>query len=136
MRRLDRYIFREILIPGLIALVALTFIVLTQHGGMLLDIIVRQSPTGAEIWAIVSAYLPAVLTVTLPMAVLMGILTGFSRLKPGLHTRCRHSAFAYPGWGVLARSLICRISLGCQRRMRGPHVPVPRQTITDIPSTS
>ena len=81
MRRLDRYIFREILFPGLIALVALTFIVLSRQGGMLLDIIVRQSPTGAEIWAVVSAYLPAVLTVTLPMAVLMGILTGFSRLS-------------------------------------------------------
>src|SRR5678816_3272387 len=81
MRRLDRYIFREILVPGLIALVALTFIVLSRQGGVLLDIIVRQSPTGAEIWAIVSAFLPAVLTVTLPMAVLMGILTGFSRLS-------------------------------------------------------
>ena len=38
-------------------------------------------PDGAEIWAIVAAFLPAVLTVTLPMAVLMGILTGFSRLS-------------------------------------------------------
>src|SRR5262245_12875483 len=81
MRRLDRYIFREILVPALIALVALTFIVLSRQGGVLLDIIVRQSPTGAEIWAIIAAFLPAVLTVTLPMAVLMGILTGFSRLS-------------------------------------------------------
>src|SRR5678816_3689239 len=81
MRRLDRYIFREILTPGLIALVALTFIVLTQRGGFLIDIIVRQSPTAAEIWNVIRNILPAVLTLTLPMAVLMGILTGFSRLS-------------------------------------------------------
>src|SRR6478735_4873455 len=81
MRRLDRYIFREILVPGLIALVALTFIVLSRKGGLLIDIIVRQSPTAVEIWTLVAALLPAVLTVTLPMGVLMGILTGFSRLS-------------------------------------------------------
>jgi len=83
MRRLDRYIFREVLVPGLIALVALTFVVLSTKGGggLLLDIIVRQSPSAAEIWAILAALLPAVLIRTIPMAVLMGILTGFSRLS-------------------------------------------------------
>ena len=82
MRRLDRYIFREVLVPGLIALVALTFIVLSNKGGgLLLEIVVRQSPTMAEVWDVVSALLPTVLIVTIPMAVLMGILTGFSRLS-------------------------------------------------------
>src|SRR5262245_56235761 len=81
MQRLDRYIFREILIPGLISLVALTFIVFTKSAGLLLDIIIRQSPTASEIWAVVTAILPTVLRVTLPMAVLTGILTGFSRMS-------------------------------------------------------
>jgi LPS export ABC transporter permease LptG/LPS export ABC transporter permease LptF len=81
MRRLDRYIFREVLVPGLIALVALTFIVITHRGGLLVDIIVRQSPSAAEIWGVISQLLPIVLPVTLPMALLMGILTGFSRLS-------------------------------------------------------
>jgi lipopolysaccharide export system permease protein len=81
MRRLDRYIFREILVPGLIALVALTFVVLSRRGGLLVEIIIRQSPTAAEIWDVIAALLPAVLIVTIPMAVLMGILTGFSRLS-------------------------------------------------------
>src|SRR5262245_1396081 len=81
MRRLDRYIFREILVPGLIALVAMTFIVLTKDGGKLVDIIVRQSPTAVEIWTLMAALLPKVLTVAIPMGVLMGILTGFSRLS-------------------------------------------------------
>jgi LPS export ABC transporter permease LptG/LPS export ABC transporter permease LptF len=81
MRRLDRYIFREILTPGLLALVALTFIVFSRKVGLLLDIIVRQSPSASEIAAVVSALLPTVLSVTIPMAVLVGILTGFSRMS-------------------------------------------------------
>ena len=81
MRKLDRYIFREILFPGLIALVALTFIVLTRKGGLLLDIIVRRSPTASEVWAVIAGYLPTMLTVTIPMGVLVGILTGFSRMS-------------------------------------------------------
>ena len=81
MRRLDRYIFREILVPGLIALTALTFVVLSRRGGLLLEIIVRQSPTAAEVWEIVAALVPAVLIVTIPMGVLVGILTGFGRLS-------------------------------------------------------
>jgi LPS export ABC transporter permease LptG/LPS export ABC transporter permease LptF len=81
MRRLDRYIFREVLVPGLIALVVLTFIVAAQKGGWLLEIIFRQSPTVAEIWEVLAALLPVLLPVTIPMAVLMGILTGFSRLS-------------------------------------------------------
>src|SRR5688572_22242784 len=81
MRRLDRYIFREVLVPGLIALAVLTFIILSQRSGLLLDIIFRQAPTAAEIWSVVAAYLPVLLIVTVPMSVLVGILTGFSRLS-------------------------------------------------------
>jgi LPS export ABC transporter permease LptG/LPS export ABC transporter permease LptF len=83
MRRLDRYIFREVLVPALIALIALTFIVLSgpRRGGLLLEIIVRQSPTAAEVWSVIAALIPAVLIVTVPMALLVGILTGFGRLS-------------------------------------------------------
>jgi LPS export ABC transporter permease LptG/LPS export ABC transporter permease LptF len=81
MRRLDRYIFREILTPALLALVALTFIVFSRKVGFLIEIIVRQSPTASEVWAVAAALLPAVLAVTLPMSVLVGILTGFSRMS-------------------------------------------------------
>jgi LPS export ABC transporter permease LptG/LPS export ABC transporter permease LptF len=81
MKRLDRYIFREILTPGLIALVALTFIVFSRRVGQLLDIIFTQSPTASEVAAIVAAILPVVLSVTIPMGVLVGILTGFGRMS-------------------------------------------------------
>src|SRR3989441_12103598 len=81
MKTLDRYIFKEILFPSLIALVALTFVFCTREIGALLEVIVRQSATISEIRAISLAILPNVLTFTIPMAVLVGILTGFGRMS-------------------------------------------------------
>src|SRR5436305_11205685 len=84
MRILDRYIFKEILFPFLIALVALTFVAFlafSREIGWLLELIVRQSATVRDIWAITVAYVPNVLTFTIPMAVLVGILTGFGRMS-------------------------------------------------------
>lgn len=45
------------------------------------------------------------------------------------HHPCQNYLFS-------ARSVTWRISLGFQRRIRGPQVPVPRQTMTDIRPTS
>ena len=84
MRILDRYIFREIFFPSLIALVALTFVAFlafSKEIGWLLEMVVRQSATLPEIWTISVAILPNVLTFTIPMAVLVGILTGFGRMS-------------------------------------------------------
>jgi LPS export ABC transporter permease LptF/LPS export ABC transporter permease LptG len=84
MKILDRYIFKEILFPFLIALVALTFVAFlafSREIGWLLELIVRQSATTSEIWALSVAILPNVLTFTIPMAVLVGILTGFGRMS-------------------------------------------------------
>ena len=84
MRILDRYIFKEILFPSLIALVALTFVAFlafSREIGWLLELIVRQSATVRDIWTLSAAYIPNVLTFTIPMAVLVGILTGFGRIS-------------------------------------------------------
>src|SRR6266571_8284993 len=84
MKILDRYIFREILFPSIIALVALTFVAFlafSREIGWRLELIVRQSATLPEIWTISVAILPNVLTFTIPMAVLVGILTGFGRMS-------------------------------------------------------
>src|SRR5437870_13160204 len=84
MRILDRYIFKEILFPFLIALVALTFVAFlafSREIGWLLELIIRQSATVRDIRDIIAAYIPNVLTFTIPMAVLVGILTGFGRMS-------------------------------------------------------
>jgi len=92
VRRLDRYILREILYPTLIGLVALTFVAVTRQLGTLLEFIVRQSATPGEVWAVSAAILPNVLTFTLPMAVLVGILTGFGRLSSDSETIAMRAA--------------------------------------------
>jgi LPS export ABC transporter permease LptG/LPS export ABC transporter permease LptF len=46
-----------------------------------MELIVRQSATVRDISAIFLAYVPNVLTFTIPMAVLVGILTGFGRMS-------------------------------------------------------
>jgi LPS export ABC transporter permease LptG/LPS export ABC transporter permease LptF len=84
MKILDRYIFKEILYPSLIALVALTFVAFlafSREIGWLFELIVRQAATVSEISTISAAILPNVLTFTIPMAVLVGILTGFGRMS-------------------------------------------------------
>jgi LPS export ABC transporter permease LptG/LPS export ABC transporter permease LptF len=81
MKILDRYIFREIAIPMLIGLVALTFVFFSREMGRLLEVFVRHTATAAELIGISAALLPKVLTFTFPMAVLVGILTGFGRMS-------------------------------------------------------
>jgi len=81
MKILDRYIFRETLSPTLIAVSALTFVFFSQQLGKLLEIIVRQSATLREIGEACLAILPNVLTFTIPLAILVGILTGFGRMS-------------------------------------------------------
>lgn len=92
-------------------MVALTFIVFSQRVGLLLEIVVRQSPTGSEIWAVVAAILPTVLTVTLPMGVLVGILTGFSRMSSDSEAIALRAA-GISMWRILRPVLIFAI-LSC-----------------------
>ncbi len=81
MNRIDRYIFREVLAPTLIALVALTFVMVGRELSALLELVVRRSATGFEVFSIVAAIVPGALIVTIPTAVLVGVLTGFGRLS-------------------------------------------------------
>jgi len=79
--RLDRYIFREVLTPTLIALIALTGILVGRQLSSLLELIIRWAPTARELWTLVSALVPGALTFTIPTAVLVGVLTGFGRMS-------------------------------------------------------
>src|SRR5215471_1212828 len=110
MRILDRYIFREILFPSIIALVALTFVAFlafSRELGFLLELIVRPSATVRDSWAISAAYIPNVLTFTIPMAVLVGILTGFGRMSSD------SEAIAFRATGIsMVRLLVPVMALG------------------------
>src|SRR5229473_1187112 len=81
IRILDRYLVREIAMPFLLGLVVLTFIleippILTQA---------EQFISRGVDWSIVAralaTLLPSALSLTIPMAVLLGILVGFGRFS-------------------------------------------------------
>src|SRR5215469_2378289 len=110
MKILDRYIFKEIFFPFVIALAALTFVAFlafSREIGWLLELVVRQSATPSEIWALSTAILPNVLTFTIPMAVLVGILTGFGRMSSD------SEAIAFRASGIsMVRLLVPVLALG------------------------
>jgi LPS export ABC transporter permease LptF/LPS export ABC transporter permease LptG len=80
MRILTRYILREVTAHALIGAAIFTFVLFTRDLGRILELVVRASaplPSVAEIFFFT---VPLALTYTLPMAVLVGILIGLSRL--------------------------------------------------------
>jgi LPS export ABC transporter permease LptF/LPS export ABC transporter permease LptG len=114
MRILTRYILREVTSHALIGAAIFTFVLFTRELGQILELVVRNSaplPSVAEVFFLT---LPAALTYTIPMGVLVGILIGLSRLAAdseitamrasgiGVWTFLRIiSIFVFAGW-VLA----------------------------------
>ncbi|PYP90079.1 MAG: LPS export ABC transporter permease LptF [Candidatus Angelobacter sp. Gp1-AA117] len=80
MRIFTRYILKEVLSHGLIGIAVFTFVIFMRDVSRILELVVRNSapvPSVAELFFLT---LPAALTVTIPMGVLVGILIGLSRL--------------------------------------------------------
>ncbi len=80
MRILTRYILSEVLSHALIGVAVFTFVIFLRDLERILELVVRNSaplPSVAEIFFLT---MPGALTVTIPMAVLVGILIGLSRL--------------------------------------------------------
>jgi LPS export ABC transporter permease LptF/LPS export ABC transporter permease LptG len=81
VRILDRYLVKEVALPFILSLTVLTFILEVQS---ILTVGEEFIARGVE-WSIVVrvliTLLPQALCLTIPMAVLMGILVGFSRLS-------------------------------------------------------
>ena len=119
MRILTRYILREVLSHALIGGAIFTFVLFIRYLPGLLDMVVRNSASLGSVLAIVLFLLPDIFTVTIPMAVLVGILLGLSRLAADSEvTAMRASGIgvwsfvrivglvAFAAWGIsLANSL-------------------------------
>lgn len=80
MRILTRYILGEILSHTLIGCALFTFILFMPNLGQILEIVVRNSSPLTSVMEIFLFMLPNTFKVTIPMAVLVGILLGLSRL--------------------------------------------------------
>ena len=80
MRILTRYILREVTSHALLGGVLFTFILFMPYFGQILSLVVRDSASLADTLRLFLYLLPNALTLTIPMAVLVGILLGLSRL--------------------------------------------------------
>jgi LPS export ABC transporter permease LptF/LPS export ABC transporter permease LptG len=80
MRILTRYILREVTSHALIGAAIFTFVLFTRDLGRILELVVRASAPLPSVAEIFFYTVPFALTYTIPMAVLVGILLGLSRL--------------------------------------------------------
>ena len=107
MRLLDRYIGREVFSHALLGLAIFTFVLFVPRLVQLMELIVRHSAGPITGLKLIAATLPAVLTFTLPMGVLVGVLLGLGRLSADSETIALNALgmglrrFLYPV-GVLA----------------------------------
>ncbi len=80
MRIFTRYILREVVGYALLGGVLFTFILFMRYLLPLLELAVRGIATPFDLLKLIGYLLPNFLTLTIPMAVLIGILLGLSRL--------------------------------------------------------
>jgi len=80
VRILTRYILGEILSHTLIGCVIFTFILFMHDLNHVLEMVVRNSSTWVDVFEVFLFTMPNTFKVTIPMAVLVGILLGLSRL--------------------------------------------------------
>jgi LPS export ABC transporter permease LptF/LPS export ABC transporter permease LptG len=80
-RAFDRYILKEIASPFAIGLLVYTFTLLIQQILILSKMLISKGATAGTIFKILFYLLPDFLSFTIPMATLMGVLAGMSRLS-------------------------------------------------------
>jgi LPS export ABC transporter permease LptF/LPS export ABC transporter permease LptG len=80
MRIITRYILREVTSHAFLGGALFTFIIFMRELGKILEFVVRDSASFNDVIRIIAYTLPPTLNVTIPMAVLVGILLGLSRL--------------------------------------------------------
>ncbi len=80
VRILTRYILREVVSHAALGLAVFTFVIFMREVGHILELVVRNSAPLPGIAEVFFLTLPTAFTITIPMAVLVGILIGLSRL--------------------------------------------------------
>ncbi len=98
MRIFTRYILREVTSHALLGGALFTFVLFMRDLGHILELVVRDSASLTDVLRIFAYLLPNFLIVTIPMAVLVGILLGLSRLASDSEITAMRAA----GMGVLS----------------------------------
>jgi lipopolysaccharide export system permease protein len=77
----DRYIIKEVVPPFLLGILIFTFVLLMNQILQLSEIFITRGVSFKAVVEIFVYLIPAIMAFTVPMAVLMGILAGLSRLS-------------------------------------------------------
>ena len=111
MRILSRQILREVTSHGLLGLMLFTFVLFLRDTSRLLELVLREAGVGNSVGYLCLLAFPSLLTFTIPMSVLVGILIGLSRMSSdGEVTALRASGM---GGRVFLFPLAVFIGLGC-----------------------
>ncbi len=78
---LDRYIIKDILPPFLLGLVGYSFVLLMNQILVLSELFISKGVSLRVVISLLGYLVPSILAFTVPMAVLMGILAGLSRMS-------------------------------------------------------
>jgi LPS export ABC transporter permease LptF/LPS export ABC transporter permease LptG len=81
MRIIDKYICKEVFSHALVGLLIFTFVLFIPRLISLMTIVVRHSASASRLGLLFLCVFPYVLTFTLPMAVLVGVLIGLGRMS-------------------------------------------------------
>ncbi len=81
MRLLFRHSIREAAAHGLIGVLVFTFVLFIPHLVRLMELVVRQSAPLRDTVVLIACTLPGVLTFSLPMSVLVGVLISLGRMS-------------------------------------------------------
>jgi len=111
MRRLDRYICREVITHAFLGLAVFTFVFFVPQLVRLMELVVRHTAGFANVALLVLCTLPPVLTFTLPMSVLVGVLIGLGRLSADSEIVAIHAS------GISLRRLL--LPIGCVAAVTG-----------------
>jgi lipopolysaccharide export system permease protein len=113
--RVNRYIIREILSPTLICLLVFTMVLLMGRMMKLVDLVVNKGVSVSDILILFGTMLPTFLNITLPLAFLMGIMIGLSRMSADSETVALKAAgigLAQIARPVIALALVFSILAG------------------------
>ncbi len=81
IKRLDRYIFAEILGPLALGFLVWTFILVLRYLFEIAEMVIRRGVGWSTAGELLLLYLPSIVVLTIPMALLFGILVAVGRLS-------------------------------------------------------
>lgn len=79
--RIQRYLLREIAAPMFMALVIFTFVLLMGRSQKLMEMVIDKGVPLSQILKLLANLLPAFMVLTIPVALLIGVLLAFGRLS-------------------------------------------------------